>query len=264
MKLRSLSAVALVALLAACGSGKYEKTSSGITVNVEAQKENDVRKVRLQVFGDKIIRVSATPDKEFTNDTSLVVLDPPADVKFDVEETDSTVSVVTSAIKATVSLSTGDVKFYNKDGKLIVKEAEGGREFSPIKVEDTEGYTVRQVFESLNEEEGIYGLGQHQADEFNYKGKNEELFQYNTKVSVPLLCRPTTMVSSGTAIHSAVGEIRRNTSSSAVFSNFMTKTARKVPLLEHMCRLRKMRPHSCSVKTLYISSILSAATSPMW
>ncbi|HCO67014.1 MAG TPA: alpha-xylosidase, partial [Dysgonomonas sp.] len=33
--------------------------------------------------------------------------------------------------------------------------------------------------------ESFYGLGQHQADEFNYKGKNEVLFQYNTKVSVP-------------------------------------------------------------------------------
>ena len=52
-------------------------------------------------------------------------------------------------------------------------------------MEGTKGYTVRQVFESLDDEEGIYGLGQHQSDEFNYKGKNEELFQYNTKVSVP-------------------------------------------------------------------------------
>ncbi|MDE5922095.1 MAG: alpha-xylosidase, partial [Muribaculum sp.] len=32
-----------------------------------------------------------------------------------------------------------------------------------------------------------YGLGQHQSNEFNYKGKNEELFQYNTKVSVPFV-----------------------------------------------------------------------------
>lgn len=60
-------------------------------------------------------------------------------------------------------------------------------EFSPIEVEGTKGYTVRQVFESLSEDEGIYGLGQHQSDEFNYKGKNEELFQYNTKVSVPFV-----------------------------------------------------------------------------
>ena len=45
---------------------------------------------------------------------------------------------------------------------------------------------MQQVFESPADE-AFYGLGQHQADEFNYKGKNEELFQYNTKVSVPFI-----------------------------------------------------------------------------
>ena len=174
-------------LLASCGSGKYTKEQTGITVSIGQQNDNDVRKVRLQVFGDKIIRVSATPDNKFADDESLVVLKPEQKVKFDVEETDSTVSVVTSAVKATVTLATGDVKFYDHAGKLIVSEAEGGREFTPIEVEGTKGYTVRQVFESLSDEEGIYGLGQHQSDEFNYKGKNEELFQYNTKVSVPFV-----------------------------------------------------------------------------
>ena len=100
-------------------------------MNVAQQQDTDVRKVRLQVFGDKIIRVSATPDNEFSQDTSLVVLPYQGKVSFDVEETDSTVSVVTSQIKATVSLASGDVNFYDKTGRLIVKEAEGGREFSP-------------------------------------------------------------------------------------------------------------------------------------
>ena len=144
MKFRSISALLLAGLLSACSSGKFEKSSDGVTVNISSQNENDVRKVRLQVFGDKIIRVSATPDKEFSNDTSLVVLKPADNIKFDVEETDSTVSVVTSAVKATVSLATGEVKFYNKEGKLIVAEAEGGREFTPIEVEGTKGYTVRR------------------------------------------------------------------------------------------------------------------------
>ena len=187
MRLHSITALALAGLMAACGSGKYQKSDTGITVTVAQNNPNDVRKVRLQVFGDKIIRVSATPENQFSNDTSLVVLEHPGDVKFDVEETDSTVSVVTAAVKATVSLQSGDVKFYNKEGKLIVSEAQGGREFSPIQVDDSKGYTVRQVFESVNDEEGIYGLGQHQANEFNYKGKNEELFQYNTKVSMPFI-----------------------------------------------------------------------------
>lgn len=65
-------------------------------------------------------------------------------------------------------------------------EDEKGRSFKPIEVQGTKAYTVRQVFQSPDDE-AFYGLGQHQADEFNYKGKNEELFQYNTKVSVPFI-----------------------------------------------------------------------------
>lgn len=189
MKLRHISAMLLSGLLmlSSCGSGKYDKNGDGITVNVDQTEANGVRKVRLKVLGDKIIRVSATPDKKFPAEESLITVPVEGKTEFSVEETDSTVSVITSEVRATVSLATGDVKFYNKEGKLIVAEADGGRTFSPIEVEGTKGYTVRQVFESLNDEEGIYGLGQHQSDEFNYKGLNEELFQYNTKVSVPFV-----------------------------------------------------------------------------
>ena len=191
MKLTKLSASLLAALalvgVSSCSEGKIQKNDRGITVNLNPTEENQVRKVRLTVYGDKVIRVSATPDKKFSDDQSLVVLEPEKKTEFTVEETDSTASVITSQVKATVNLTTGDVKFYNNEGKLIVSEAEGGRSFKPIRVEDTDGYTVRQVFTSLNDEEGLYGLGQHQSDEFNYKGKNEELFQYNTKVSVPFI-----------------------------------------------------------------------------
>ncbi|MDE5793233.1 MAG: DUF5110 domain-containing protein [Muribaculaceae bacterium] len=188
MKISYLSGILLVAaVLGSCGSRHYQKESGGIIVNVSNPDENAVHKVRLQVFGDKIIRVSATPDKEFAQDASLAVLERPKDVKYDIEKTDSSASIVTSAIKATVALSNGDVKFYDKEGKLILAEADGGRDFSPIEVEGTKGYSVRQTFESLSDDEGIYGLGQHQSDEFNYKGKNEELYQYNTKVSVPFV-----------------------------------------------------------------------------
>lgn len=188
MKLKVLSASILAGVMSmACNPGKYEKSEHGITVNVTPTGENSVIKVRLQVMDDKIIRVSATPDKKFAPDNSLVTVPQKENTEYTVSETDSTVSVITSAVTATVSLSTGDVKFYDRNGKLIVSEAEGGRSFSPIEVEGTKGYTVRQVFESLNDEEGIYGLGQHQSDEFNYKGLNEELFQYNTKVSVPFV-----------------------------------------------------------------------------
>ena len=188
MKFLNLSAAILSGLLAvSCAAGKYEKSDRGVTVNLSPNKDNSVRKVRLQVLDDKIIRVSATPDKKFVADNSLVTVPQKEKAEYTITETDSTVSVVTSEVTATVFLSTGDIKFYDKAGKLIVSEAPDGRHFDPIEVEGTKGYTVRQIFESLDDDEGIYGLGQHQSDEFNYKGLNEELFQYNTKVSVPFV-----------------------------------------------------------------------------
>ena len=188
MKLSTLSTALLAALITAgCSTGKISKTEGGVTVKLDPTEENATRLVRLQVLGDKIIRVSATPDSKFVDKESLVTVAKAGKTDYKVEETDSTVSVVTSEVRATVSLTSGEVKFYDNTGRLIVSEAEGGRTFKPIEVEGTKGYTVRQVFESLNEEEGLYGLGQHQSDEFNYKGLNEELFQYNTKVSVPFV-----------------------------------------------------------------------------
>jgi alpha-D-xyloside xylohydrolase len=69
---------------------------------------------------------------------------------------------------------------------LLEEPAGGGKYFSPVEVEGTKGYSMRQVFRSPDDE-AFYGLGQHQSDEFNYKGKNESLYQYNTKVSIPFL-----------------------------------------------------------------------------
>lgn len=174
-------------VFAACSTQEYEKTSDGVIVNIKQEQPTDVHKVRLQVLGDKLIHVSATPETCFSNRKSLIVVPQRQQVAFKVEDTDSTVSVMTSQLCATVMKNTGEVLFKDLGGKLILVENKGGgKSFTPVEVEGKRAYSVRQVFESPADE-AFYGLGQHQADEFNYKGKNEELFQYNTKVSVPFI-----------------------------------------------------------------------------
>ncbi|MBO5444469.1 MAG: DUF5110 domain-containing protein [Muribaculaceae bacterium] len=171
--------------------------SAMLTQNIVAEGYNTVKDgvvvstpsgdVRLRVIDEKIIRVSATPGNTFAEDASLVVLPVKGTPKFTVTDGNGCVNVITSEIKAVVSEKTGAVSFFDKYGKKILQENQNGRSFTPITVEGTSGYTVQQTFESLNDNEGLYGLGQHQANEFNYKSKNEELFQYNTKVSVPFI-----------------------------------------------------------------------------
>ena len=180
MKAKGIALVLLSALLSQ-GAAGYTPVKDGVvvrTANVD---------VRLKVINDKIIRVSATPNDSFPDDASLVVLPVTTAPVYTISASGDNVNITTSEIKAVVSEKTGAVSFFDKSGKKILQENQSGRTFTPITVEGTSAYSVQQTFESLNDNEGLYGLGQHQANEFNYKGKNEELFQYNTKVSVPFI-----------------------------------------------------------------------------
>ena len=182
-KLFMLSALLV---LGACAD-VYKVTENGVSVKVQQPSEDGPTLVRLEVMGEKIIHLSATPERKFADPESLVIIPAKEKTGFAVEQNEDTITVSTSEIKANVLASTGEVWFTDMDGKVLLREDEGGgKSFSPIEVEGTHGYSFRQVFESP-EDEAFYGLGQHQANEFNYKGKNEELFQYNTKVSVPFI-----------------------------------------------------------------------------
>ena len=172
--------------LNAC-TGVFRQDESGVTVKVQDPAENGPALVRLEVMGEKLIHVSATPEKKFADPESLIIIPAQEQTPFTVAQNGDTVTVATSSVKANVLASTGEVWFTDVEGNMILREETGGgKSFEPIEVEGTHGYSFRQVFDSPADE-AFYGLGQHQADEFNYKGKNEELFQYNTKVSVPFI-----------------------------------------------------------------------------
>ncbi|MGE5448797.1 MAG: TIM-barrel domain-containing protein, partial [Bacteroidales bacterium] len=177
----------LVLFFAACSQKVWEKTSRGVLIHPTSHTESGAKTVSLEVLGEQIIRVVASPGGELSNAKSLCVIDSAAQkVSFEVAEADDSVVVSTSKVKAKVSKVSGDVKFYDENNKLILAERKDGKSFAPISVEGTNGFTFTQVFESPADE-AFYGLGQHQSDEFNYKGRNESLYQYNTKVSVPFV-----------------------------------------------------------------------------
>ncbi len=141
-----LLGAAMPAFISSCNSA-YAKDDAGVTVNVDPARAGGAQKVRLQVLGPKIIRVSATPTESFSADTSLIVIPQQAYKDFDVkQENDSTIRVSTPEISATVSTITGQVSFYDKDGKLLLGENARGRKFEPIDVEGTSSFSVQQTF----------------------------------------------------------------------------------------------------------------------
>jgi len=186
--MRKLIAILLITLCGlSCAQKQWETTSEGVVIYPTNPTENSAQVIQITPLGEEIIKVSASATKTFSDAESLVVLSEIEPVKFSVEEKDDLLIISTSKTKVMVSTRTGEVDFADENGKPILEEKEnGGKNLTPMEVEGEKGYSIQQVFES-SEDEAIYGLGQHQASEMNYKGKNEELFQYNTKVSVPFV-----------------------------------------------------------------------------
>lgn len=187
MKINLYFGFLAVLLLSACSTPQYKKTADGVVINLKQDDKSKTQKLRLRVLGEELIHVSATPDANFPEDSSLIIVPGIPSVPFSLDDAGDSIVLSTSRLNVFVSKSNGGITFRDKSGKIILAEKPGGgRTFSPIEVEGTRGYTVRQLFDSPADE-AFYGLGQHQSDEFNYKGKSEELFQYNTKVSVPFI-----------------------------------------------------------------------------
>ena len=171
-----------------CNRPSYQKTDDGVIITLKQDSPQSAGKICLQVITDDIIHVKAVPGKIFPKEQSLMAsyqINKTPD--WQLTEEQGCVILQTATTKVIVSLTSGEIKFTDLAGNIILAENEGGgKTFEKMSVDGENAYSIRQVFESPDDE-AFYGLGQHQSDEFNYKGKNEVLFQYNSKVSVPFV-----------------------------------------------------------------------------
>ncbi len=178
----------LIIIFPSCSRSRWELKDNGVFVRPLSSAPGIPRLMRIEVLDDGIIHVTAGPQEEFFGDTSLCVIGPaaPAPAFTAVEEADTLV-ISAPLVRVRVALADGQVTFCDPNGNVLLEEVPGGgKSFKRIRIEGTFGYTLGQVFSSPPDE-AFYGLGQHQSDEFNYKGLNEILYQYNTKVSVPFI-----------------------------------------------------------------------------
>ena len=190
-------------ILGAMGAQAADFVQNGnyLTVQLKQHQNYGPSQIRLQVVGDRIIRVQATAEQSFRNKQSLIIVPQNSKAKYKVEEQGDDLIITTAAMRAVLNEATGQITFYDLKDQVLLKEvAQGGKTFKPFTVPDREigvdiakvpeaqkhGWSWRALFDSPDNE-AFYGLGQHQSEELNMKGKNEDLFQYNTKVSVPFV-----------------------------------------------------------------------------
>lgn len=180
--------MALLMLVSSCSTTSYQKLKDGVVVRVRNKTEKTVQSIRLLVVNDKIIRVTAIPGSKISDEKSLMVLDTlTRRADFTVSEQGDSVILKTASLNAVVLRSTGEVIFKDTTGKILLAEKAGsGKAFKPVTIDGKDYFAIRQLFET-QPDEALYGLGENQTSYLNLKGKDADLFQYNTQAIVPFL-----------------------------------------------------------------------------
>ena len=212
-----LNAAALAALLPASAA---DVKQSGNTITIRPDG-GQAKVIRLEVMNDNIIRVRATSKDSLPVKPQSLMIVPQAPFKGSVTVTETEASesehikspayvyVKAKNVWVRVSKESGRIAFFDGNGIPLAQEApdrpgEGsGKQFWDFTVPDRElgikggvqpteeqkhGLSWQLTFSpDGSRNESFYGLGQHQSEEFNMRGKNEDLFQYNTKVSIPFV-----------------------------------------------------------------------------
>ena len=70
-------------------------------------------------------------------------------------------------------------------GKMLTTD--GYRSLRPVEVNGEKTFHAEVSFPIYGSHEGLYGLGQHQAGVWNYRGETVDLSQENTNIAIPLL-----------------------------------------------------------------------------
>jgi alpha-D-xyloside xylohydrolase len=156
-----------------------QRDANGLTMTMQAGV------LRLQVCTDSVIHVQYTPVSTFPhlNDFVVTKTDWPV-AEWTMQSDGKTVSLTTARMSVTVSRDDGTITFKDKSGHELLSD--GPRQMSPAQVNGENTWHAEDVFKIYGSEEAFYGLGQHQAGVWNFRGESVELSQENANIAVPV------------------------------------------------------------------------------
>ncbi len=142
--------------------------------------------LRLEVCADSIIHVIYSPTGSFPNRPDYVVTKTswPA-VEWKTQTSGDDVEITTSSLKVTVSKRDGIIVYTDRKGNKLFQE--GPKKMTPAKMNGEETFHAEDSINIYGSREALYGLGQHQAGVWNYRGESVDVSQENTNIAVPML-----------------------------------------------------------------------------
>jgi alpha-D-xyloside xylohydrolase len=178
----------------------FEKKAEGLEIRQKAGV------LRLEVKAEDLIHVTYSPldfeAPERASDWVVVKKDWPA-AAFDVSENDRAITLSTAKLRVVIERESGAVHYVVPEGETgagatgpgstgrgmrgKMLTTDGYRSMRPVEVNGEKTFHAEVVFPIYGSHEGLYGLGQHQAGVWNYRGETVDLSQENTNIAIPLL-----------------------------------------------------------------------------
>ena len=142
--------------------------------------------LKVEVDSASIIHVLYSATLSFPDRPDYVVIKKswPA-TPWTMQSSDDDVTLTTARLKVTVARKDGAITYRDLDGKQLVQEA--SRKLTPVQVNGEDTFRAESFVNVYGTHEGFYGLGQHQAGVWNYRGESVDISQDNSNIAVPLL-----------------------------------------------------------------------------
>src|SRR5215471_3027720 len=139
------------------------------------------------VCADSIIRVEYSLEREVKRHADFLVTRkewPKTDFALRADDA-KVITLSTAKLRLEITKSDGSLIFYDAAGHKLAQE--NTRTLTPVEVNGEKTYRAERFTNMWDTQEAFYGLGQHQAGVWNYRGEDVELSQDNTNISIPLL-----------------------------------------------------------------------------
>ena len=185
--------IAPASLLWLCLAGTVHAQWNPLNPVLSVQSESDGVQLtlqsgalKLQVCSDSIIRVRYSPSTPFpTRPEFLVIKESWPATKWEMQSTDDAIVLSTSRLKAVIARKDSSVTFQDSAGKTLFEQNEVS--MTPTVVNGERTYHAELYSKLWGSYESFYGLGQHQAGVWNYRGEAVDISQDNTNISIPFV-----------------------------------------------------------------------------
>src|ERR1700733_8427171 len=142
--------------------------------------------LKIQICSDSIVRVLYSASSSFPPLPDYVVVKKDwSGAKWNLTHTESDVTLATDVLQVVVERKDGSITYRTADGAQLLQE--GSRKLSPVRVNDEDTHRAESFFNIYGSHEALYGLGQHQAGVWNYRGESVDISEDNSNISIPFL-----------------------------------------------------------------------------